>query len=252
MATAKVMRKKYHDTYKTLLGRNHYSQTLRKYVYEKNKDGKYYSDCSSSQCATLMKIGIKLPYLLNTAGMYNSDKFEEVDVEIKNGHIVDVTKLRVADQLMFRGNDPKRPLQIGHVEGVYEINGDTEDKIIIAGHGSEYPTKKNLKTYCSNMSAQKAPNGKNHGLVCVLRCIPDDKSEQPKQPKSYKAKISNCYYLNVRSKAGSDSTCKILRVLKAGDIVEIESTTTNSKTGTIWGKLKGEKAYISMKYATKI
>lgn len=112
-------RKKFHDTYKIILGRNVYSQPLRSYVYSKYK-GKYYSDCSSSGCGTFKKIGYKVS-LLNTAGIYNSPLFEEVPVKIKNGHITNPEILKVGDAILFVGSDPSRPLQIGHVEYVYEI-----------------------------------------------------------------------------------------------------------------------------------
>ena len=41
-----VLRKKFHDKYKTILGRNIYSQSLRNFCYKPFK-GKYYYDCSS-------------------------------------------------------------------------------------------------------------------------------------------------------------------------------------------------------------
>lgn len=119
-------RRKFHDTYKILLGRNYYSQSKRQYVYRKASDGRYYSDCSSSGMAALQKIGIGIT-LLNTAGIYRSSMFEEVPVKIKNGHITNPEILKVADAILFVGSDPSRPLQIGHVEYVYEIKGDTED-----------------------------------------------------------------------------------------------------------------------------
>lgn len=114
-------RKLFHDTYKTILGRNGYNQNLRQYVYTPY-NGKYYSDCSSSGCATFKKIGYNVP-LLNTAGIYQSNLFEEVNVTIKNGHVTNPELLKVGDCLLFVGNDASRPLQIGHVEYVYEING---------------------------------------------------------------------------------------------------------------------------------
>lgn len=109
------------NTYKTILGRNIYNQSLRIYVYN-TYNGKYYSDCSSSICATYNKIGFSVP-LLNTAGMYYSSLFEKVPVKIENGHITNPEILKVGDCLMYAGSDPKRPLQIGHVEAVYIIDG---------------------------------------------------------------------------------------------------------------------------------
>ena len=118
-------RTKYHDTYKTILGRNIYNQNLRSYVY-KTYNGKYYSDCSSSICATFAKIGYNVS-LLNTAGMYYSSLFEKVPVKISNGHITNPEILKVGDCLMYAGSDPSRPLQIGHVESVYEIKSSTSN-----------------------------------------------------------------------------------------------------------------------------
>lgn len=118
-------RTKYHDTYKTILGRNIYNQNLRSYVY-KTYNGKYYSDCSSSICATFAKIGYNVS-LLNTAGMYYSSLFEKVPVNISNGHITNPEILKVGDCLMYAGSDPSRPLQIGHVESVYEIKSSASN-----------------------------------------------------------------------------------------------------------------------------
>lgn len=115
-------RAKFHDTYKTILGRNYYSQSLRAYVYKPYTNGRYYSDCSSSGIATLAKMGVRFPYYLNTAGIYtNDDFFEDVPVKIKDGHITNPEVLEVADAILYIGNDPARPKQIGHVEWVYAV-----------------------------------------------------------------------------------------------------------------------------------
>lgn len=113
--------KKYADFYKELIGRNIYSQDMRQYVYTPYKNGKYYSDCSSSICATYGKCG-KNVGLLNTAGMHECG--QRVDVRIINGHIVedDLKKLQAGDALLFRGNmDRAYNGYIGHVESVYSI-----------------------------------------------------------------------------------------------------------------------------------
>lgn len=112
-------RQAFADTYATILGRNVYSQDLRDYVFTPYR-GTYYSDCSSSICATLDRIGKHMENL-NTAGMYYSDLFEDVPVDIQNGHVMNPEILEVGDILLFRGNDPSRPLQIGHVEAVYKV-----------------------------------------------------------------------------------------------------------------------------------
>ena len=50
MATALEKRLMVRNKYKTIIGKNIYSQSLRDYCYKLYKDGKYYSDCSSSIC----------------------------------------------------------------------------------------------------------------------------------------------------------------------------------------------------------
>lgn len=110
---------KFHDAYKQILGRNYYSQALREYVFTPYK-GRYYSDCSSSGDECYRKAGHDVGFL-NTAGIYNSSKFESVPAIIVNGHVQNPDVLCVGDALLFVGNDPRRPLQIGHVEFIYEI-----------------------------------------------------------------------------------------------------------------------------------
>lgn len=118
-----AMQQAMHDTYAMILGRNVYSQALREYCYTPYK-GNYYSDCSSSICKTAQKVGISGVSSLNTAGMhYNMEKVD--GVIIKNGIIQNPEILEMGDALMFKGSDPSRPLQIGHTEMVYEINGKT-------------------------------------------------------------------------------------------------------------------------------
>lgn len=116
-------RKKFVKAYKTILGRNFYSMSKRDHVFRKYKDGKYYSDCSSSGMASYIKIGLNPGGLLNTAGIHSSSKFKTVPVTIKSGHIVDPWKLQVGDCILFAGSDPSRPKQIGHVEYVYKVPG---------------------------------------------------------------------------------------------------------------------------------
>ncbi|OON85790.1 hypothetical protein BXO88_11075 [Oribacterium sp. C9] len=74
---------------------------------------------------TLKEIGYTVSSL-NTAGIYQSKQFEEVPVVIKNGHIMNPEILKVGDAILYVGNDPKRHLQIGHVEWIYEVKGTAE------------------------------------------------------------------------------------------------------------------------------
>lgn len=167
------LREAFRDKYSELIGRNRYSQDLRQYVYTPAKDGVYYSDCSSSGMATYRQLGLNLP-LWNTAGMhYNGRK---VDVGIRSGHVAtgDIHKLRVGMALMFRGTDPARPLQIGHVEYIYKVDGLHEEDITICGHGSGRPSLKNMWSYLEQREGMKAPNGLSKGLVEVLDFLPAD------------------------------------------------------------------------------
>ena len=117
-----ALRRAYHDKYRTIIGRNYYSQGKRAYCYHPYSDGNYYSDCSSSQNLTLAAVGMDIPNY-NTVSMYLSSRYEKVPVKIKDGHIENPEVLKVGDQLLFAGSDPDRELHIGHVEGVYEIKG---------------------------------------------------------------------------------------------------------------------------------
>lgn len=106
--------------YSAILGRNTYSQARRQYVYTPYR-GRYYSDCSSSGCATYQRIGCEVP-LLNTAGMLTSDLFEDVPVVIEAGHIKNPEVLKVGDALLYAGNIDRPSLgYVGHVEYIYDI-----------------------------------------------------------------------------------------------------------------------------------
>ena len=115
-------RKKFHDAYKSIIGRNYYSQPLRAFCFKKYKNGRYYSDCSSSGIECYKKIGYAFPWLFNTAAIYTEDDyFEDVPVKIKDGHIMNPEILEVGDAILYIGNDSSRPKQIGHVEWVYSV-----------------------------------------------------------------------------------------------------------------------------------
>lgn len=175
-------RMKFHDYYGIILGRNYYSQGKREYVFRKAADGRYYSDCSSSGMAALQRSGYGVT-LLNTAGIYQSPLFETVPVTIKNGHITNPEILKVGDAVLFVGNNPKRPLQIGHVEWVYEIKGGTKDSMPEKKSGGTYKVEFGLlKTGTKNkqvitfelcMKAKGYYSGKidgDYGEQCASAC----------------------------------------------------------------------------------
>lgn len=149
-------RKKFTDKYKTILGRNNYSQALRQYVY-KPYGNQYYSDCSSSLCATLQEIGYNVS-LLNTAGIYESNLFSTVPADIQRGHIVNPECLKIGDFLLYRGNDPQRPEQIGHVEGVFSI-----PEVM-----PEYPIEATLTVTAERALNIRAGAGTNYPVVGAL------------------------------------------------------------------------------------
>ena len=105
--TPNQKRKSVIDKYDEIIGRNKYSQELRDWCYKPYKDGKYYSDCSSSICYAYKEAGLGFG-ILNTAGMYNSKNLTTVNVEIKDG-IPNEKDLRMGDMLLFAGNDSSRP-----------------------------------------------------------------------------------------------------------------------------------------------
>lgn len=167
------------DKYKTILGRNKYSQPKRSYCYKKYSDGKYYSDCSSSIALTYRECGFPFKYdgstCPNTVGMYLSTDLVDVPVEIKNGVIQNPEVLRVGDMLLFAGTDSSRANAgyVGHVEMVYKISGST---ITICGHGSGTPSTKSLNTYCKKRYNSKTSKTKlgHKGLIRVRRLFVDE------------------------------------------------------------------------------
>lgn len=188
-------RKKFHDTYKTILGRNSYNQSLRPYVYTPYK-GKYYSDCSSSGCATFKKIGYSVP-LLNTAGIYTSSLFETVPVKIKNGHITNPEILKVGDAILFVGTDPSRPKQIGHVEFIYTITS-TANK----------PTSNKKSSYYLKCASKCTT------ISSALDSIKVDSS------KAHRTKIAKAN--GIAGYVGSsDQNTRLLSLLKAGKLKRV-------------------------------
>lgn len=165
----------FHDTYKIIIGRNNYSQSLRSYVFTKHSNGCYYSDCSSSVAATYKKIGLPIQYgsttLPNTVGLYKSGDLVDVPVQIKNGVIQNPDILQVGDMLLFAGTDTSRASAgyVGHVEAVYAINAATK-VITICGHGSAKPRTTEMNAYCKSRYSKKTSTKLGHkGLIKVRR-----------------------------------------------------------------------------------
>ncbi len=168
--TANEKRQSVAKVYSSLIGRNYYSQERRDYCFRPYKNGRYYSDCSSSICYSYKEAGQGFG-ILNTAGIYLSDQLTTVDIVTASGVPVNIEDLRVGDMLEFAGNDSSRPMKIGHVEMVYSIDGEN---VTLCGHGSGRPSFKSMAAYCKSRYDQIAPGGWRKGLVCVRRYIQDD------------------------------------------------------------------------------
>ena len=203
--------------YGEILGRNKYSQPRRDYCYKKYKDGKYYSDCSSSISYAYKEAGFSFG-ILNTVGMYQSKKMTDVPVTIKNGIIQNPEILLPGDMLLFAGTDSSRAYAgyVGHVEMVAKISGKT---VTIYGHGSGTPRSTEMNAYCKSRYAKKTSTKLGHrGLIRVRRFIPDDPELVVKNPNvtvtGAKVKITGGA-VNVRS--GPDTKYQVLDVAKKGE-----------------------------------
>lgn len=250
----KELRTKFHDKYKTILGRNIYDQGLRGFCYKPYK-GKYYSDCSSSGCLTLAEIGLKVS-ALNTAGIYNSKLFEDVKVNIVKGHITNPEVLEVGDAILFVGNDPSRPKQIGHVEWVYEKHDESDnDKIKVGVSNKQDVAPYKAKVKCDELNVRKTPgNGtvikvlKKDQVVTVKKiCLYTDSEGRKtgwgyvpyfagwialsytEQKKTYYEITADSLHFREDAPDG-----KILDVLHKGDKVHVVDTRTID--GKLWGK----------------
>ena len=174
MTAIQTARVKIRDKYKTILGRNHYSQPKRSYVFKKASDGNYYSDCSSSIAATYRECGYPITYggskLPSTVGFYNSKDLVDVPVVIKNGVIQNPEVLCIGDCLLFAGTDTSRSGSgyVGHVEMVADISAT--GTVTIYGHGSSRPRSTEMNAYCKSRYKQKTSTKLgNKGLIRVRR-----------------------------------------------------------------------------------
>lgn len=172
--TAEEKRLMVRNKYRTIIGRNRYSQDLRNYCYKKYRNGYYYSDCSSSISHTYKEVGLSFG-ILNTVGMWTSSKLTDVPVVIKNGIIQNPEVLRIGDMLLFAGTNASRKNYgyVGHVEMVGEISGKT---VTLYGHGSGNPKKHEMNAYCKSRYSKKTRNTSlgHTGLIRVRRFIQDD------------------------------------------------------------------------------
>lgn len=218
--TATEKRKLVRAKYSEIIGRNSYSQAKRDYCYKKYKDGKYYSDCSSSVSYAYKEAGFGFG-ILNTAGMYNCAKFTQVPVKIEKGQILNPEILRIGDMLLYAGTDGKRPGCVGHVEMYWGY--DAKGVHWLYGHGSGKPkktrmTEKNRSRYAAKTGTKVG----NKGLIRVVRFIQDDGAETDGDAENVKTENgtsvnAGTYYLRV----GPGTEYESCGVVHGGSAIEV-------------------------------
>jgi hypothetical protein len=180
--TAEEKRAKVATQAEPIIGRNNYSQdsVRRECVFVKYKDGKYYSDCSSSVRKMYERASIGLNNIGgNTVGIYLNKAAVAVNCAIKNGVPTDISALRVGDLLLYAGTDSSRAYAgyVGHVEMVYAIKGG---KVTLFGHGGGHPKTHDMVSYCRSRQAAETKTARgNKGLIKVVRFIADDVADNP-------------------------------------------------------------------------
>lgn len=221
MVTANEKRRAVVAKYKTIIGRNKYSQAKRGYAFEKYSDGKYYSDCSSSIALAYKYAGYPFydnsgSYNPNTVGMYQSKNLVDVPVKIKNGIIQNPEILQLGDMLLFAGTDNSRRYAdcVGHVEMVGKIENG---KVTLYGHGSGTPRAIEMNSYCRSRYSKKASTViGNRGLLKVRRFIVDDDNDTEKEIVTGSAiEVKNGCNVHVRT--GPSKNYKSLTTAKSGD-----------------------------------
>ncbi len=237
--------------YKSILGRNYYSQPKRDYCFKQYKDGKYYSDCSSSISYCYKEAGFGFG-ILNTVGMYQSKKMTTVPVIIKNGQIQNPEVLRIGDMLLFAGSDSGRAYAgyVGHVEMVYEIDGSN---VTLCGHGSGRPSTKKMTTYCKSRYNSKSTTGLgNKGLIKVVRFIQDNEGAviapiEPQKPAAASPgkEVVKITGGSVYVRTGPGTSYSMYQVARRGD--EFERLDSD---GWIAIQFEGKVRWISSKYVS--
>jgi hypothetical protein len=222
------------EKYKTLLGRNNYSQIRRDFCFKPFKDGQYYSDCSSSVSFSYNEAGFNFGNM-TTINMIISKKLKDIDVIIKDGIIQNPEVLKIADLLLFAGGDINRKdyEYVGHVEMIANIN---PNEITLYGHGGKsFPKEKEMNAFCKQRFETKVDTPLGHkGLIRVRRFIfdEDNKDDNIIEDKIYKSneKVigigTALMNMNVREGPGTeynfvsyvekDEKVEVLEILKNG------------------------------------
>ena len=249
MATANEKRASVVSKYKSILGRNLYSQPRRTYCFKKYSNGKYYSDCSSSialsykeaGCPIRDRSGYACP---NTVGMMQSPDLQDVAAEIRSGVIQNPEALRVGDLLLFAGSDSSRAAAgyVGHVEMVYRINGKA---VTICGHGSGTPRTAEMNAYCRSRYAQRTNTKLGHrGLIAVKRRIPDDAASGGAPADNPNESGVNCVKKievtgnTVNLREGPGTQYGVVKVVKKGEVLDAIAVENGWLPVLVDGKLR--------------
>lgn len=250
--TAQEKRQTVVDKYKTILGRNRYSQARRGYCFKKYSDGKYYSDCSSSIALSYRELGFPIRdrggnSCPNTVGMYQSPDLVDVDAIIKKGVIQNPEVLRVGDLLLFAGTDASRAGAgyVGHVEMVYRINGSA---VTICGHGSGTPRTTEMNAYCRKRYGQKTSRTKlgHKGLIKVRRRILDDALDGGETNGKEDAAVKRIEVTGatVNLREGPGTQYPVAKIVKRGEALDA----VGAENGWVPVLVDGKLRWISEKY----
>ena len=236
--TANEKRLKVRDKYRTIIGRNYYSQAKRDYCYKKYKDGKYYSDCSSSISYTYKEVGLSFG-ILNTVGMWTSKKLVDVPVVIKNGLIQNPEVLRIGDMLLFAGNDTSRKAYgyVGHVEMVGEVSGST---VMLYGHGSGNPKRHEMNAYCRTRynTRSSTPLGRRL-LIRVRRFIQDEAPVEPIKPEEIAEGYIEVSHGNYYVRTKADKNSAAIGIVREGDKIPYLGVDNNGWNKVSFGNKVG-------------
>lgn len=203
--------------------KNKYTQARPCWFFGKPEGAEIgYADCSGTMQAVLKRAaGIDIGG--NTSAQIDRRGRGKVVEMAANGQLVPTEeKLLSGDLIYYKGN-AAHTLSVGHVE-MYMGGGK------LMGHGSGTgPVSKNLASYSKARKGAKA-------YLCAIRWIPDDEEN------AFVVVTGGTVYV----RRGPGTGYKALGVVKSGDRFAFEGEVLSGYYRLTY---KGERAYISMKYA---
>lgn len=213
--SATERRKQIVNIMKSIERKNKYSQSQ----YYRYRIDRGYGDCSST-VQWAYKLGANINPGSYTVAQILAVNGKDVDFATTKRYIPRERKLQPGDLIFFKGGNPNRPYQVGHVE-MYIGDGK------LMGHGYGIgPTVKDMKAYC------RARHKKGKGYIKARRWIEHDILEKPSKKLIGRLQIAlntagykdkNKKQLIVDWQAGplTLSACPTLRKGKNGVVVSI-------------------------------